>query len=340
MRTRILFLLTFAVACSGTERTTDIKDPGMTDVSGTGDAAALSAKAWCTRVYGNLRTYYARCFGGTAADWSRLVDDAFCTEIEDDVRAARLSFSAAKGSACNTAVGSASCGGTALDIAACDETFVGAIAAGESCTEQQHCIAGTRCMIAPDACSGSCTLVNEAGPGASCAEASCADGLFCQYNGTGDPICRAYGQAGATCDSTFECSEPLWCNDDGVCAQPLAAGAVCTSSFRQCADELVCAGPQGARACRTAKKVGDACTVGDEECVIGFCAMAGTCTFPPALGEACNDDGPEAAHCTTGFCSGGVCAMRKAVGQTCTFSDECASFDCNEGTCQAEMCPG
>lgn len=341
MRTRLLLPLLFAAAaCSGSERTQNIPS-GPTGTSGTGDAAALSARQWCTRVFDTLTGYYARCFGGTAADWQRSIDTAECAEFEEDVRQARLSFDAAKGASCNTALASASCGSDGLDIADCESTFTGAIAAGESCTESSHCADGTQCVRTPNSCTGSCTLEMPAGVDESCEDRSCADGLFCDFDfANGTSTCRTLGQVGAECRSTFNCAEPLWCNEEaGTCAAAMPAGGACNSSFRQCGGDLICAGPEGARACRTPKKIGETCTPGHRECIIGHCSSAGTCAFPPAIGETCGLDGVEEADCFSGYCTaetGGVCAMRKAAGATCESFEECESFDCEEGVCLAE----
>jgi len=337
-----IVLLAAAITSCGADREQSSTLPTPTGTSGTGDAAALSAKTWCEGINVTLTGYYARCFGGTTEQWRALVaEQVACTEVSDEVRQARLSFDAQKASACTSALGAASCGRDGLDIESCEGTLTGAVAAGESCSDSSYCVEGTRCAIPQNSCSGSCTLITRVAVGESCAGARCAEGSFCSYDGSpSTPVCKALGNAGQACSSDFECADSLWC-DDMMCAAPKPAGAACSGRYNECTDDLLCAGPEGARACRRPKKLGEACTAGDEECIVGYCSN-GICAFGPELGQMCGRDGPEEASCQQGYCSAessGTCQAYKAAGAPCQDRGECSSFECTGGVCQAELCP-
>lgn len=167
---------------------------------------------------------------------------------------------------------------------------------------------------------------------------------------------------GQPCRSTLECVDPLTCvgakeKKEGTCkAPPTKAGEPCDGSVwkhhdlghrRRCGAGLACDVPDLKTVnsvCRKALAKGAAC-VDSDECEEGLACHAGKCDAgPPAsAGGACEDD---ADDCLDGlYCKRekgqklGVCAEKKAAGQTCTDVFECRG-ECRkagkpEGTCAA-----
>jgi hypothetical protein len=195
----------------------------------------------------------------------------------------------------------------------CASIFSEAVAVGDACT-----LAGSRCGDGDASCAsdGTCRLLPERD--APCeAGIGCATGLVCR-----DGACADRGGAGAACVADAHCEDDLVCGA-GVCSAALVAvGGACTER-----DECVAGATCLFGACR--ELTGGTCT-GDAACPSHTtCGEvdAARCAPRLAIGEGCRESRQceEGAYCdTTG--EEGVCARRRALGETCTYDA------CVEGT--------
>jgi hypothetical protein len=153
------------------------------------------------------------------------------------------------------------------------------------------------------------TCVAYVGQGQSCANAPCSDGLQCDPN---TQLCQPYPTKGETC--TFTCQWPYVCSggtcidavpENGACpnGDECAPNLVCdsqtmicrkptTASAGQpcgfvnneivdCESGLKCALTSGtSQTCIVPKQQGEACTVGQYECVQYLACIGGTCQVP------------------------------------------------------------
>jgi hypothetical protein len=150
---------------------------------------------------------------------------------------------------------------------------------------------------------------------------------------------------GAPCAQPYECQNGATCvgftsSADGVCAQP-AIGEACgagestsgeislTFSFGDhpdCAGEAFCdsvlVNDEFVDQCVAKLASGESC-FDDEECAAGLGCYVGVCQTggPSAIGGECadDDDCESTAYCDSSGASG-VCAAKKATGQTCSGS--------------------
>jgi hypothetical protein len=167
-------------------------------------------------------------------------------------------------------------------------------------------------------CSGYlCTGVAAACPTSCASDANCAGGFWCKAN-----QCVAKSTNGATCPSgAHECSS-------NNCVDGYCCNSACTLGCQAC-DVAGAPGtctnltglPHGARTCS------------------GFLCAA---TSAPSCPSSCNATTNGDAECATGyFCNGspGVCAAKKASGQTCVSgAHECANGICVDGYCCNAAC--
>ncbi|MBM4343172.1 MAG: matrixin family metalloprotease [Deltaproteobacteria bacterium] len=158
-----------------------------------------------------------------------------------------------------------------------------------------------------------------------------------------DPnVPKGTGKLGATCASSFDCMEPLFCqpmsSGKGVCAQtckPNTSGA-CPSGF-------VCTPYQGdpqngvciAGQAPGTKAEGAPCASG-KECASGLCIVedgAAVCRTPCTASKPC----PVGKTCAAipGASYGACVEAKKAPGEGCTASTQCQSGVCSAGTCAA-----
>jgi len=168
---------------------------------------------------------------------------------------------------------------------------------------------GAPCAMDDDCSSETCAEVEgerictaDCDPGAPAD--GCGDGAYCRQAACGEGSCVA-GAAGETaagesCESDVECAS-LRCAEQGVCAEPCAAGA------GQCAPGQVCSAPG---------------------CDRGLCIDADVAPDAPrGLGEPCGSDG----DCAAGACVDGD------FGKYC--SAACAEGACPAGYhCEADRC--
>lgn len=153
-------------------------------------------------------------------------------QIEDSLKAGRVTFDASKMNDCLNAIiaPSGTCSEVVTDlpwkVACMDSAFVGTVATAASCffnfdcqgapdsfcSPAQKCEArptagspcGTGCASAFYCAAGICQA--KLGSGAACTStAQCATNLFCDLNATPQPICSATQPGGAACQSSAAC---------------------------------------------------------------------------------------------------------------------------------------
>lgn len=134
-----------------------------------------------------------------------------------------------------------------------------------------------------------------------------------------------------------DCATGLYCEGGttttaGVCRKRKTSGA-CAGEL-ECANNYLCVGEAGAKTCRKAKLVGDACTPGLGECyrVFAWCGSEGKCTDARAQeNQPCGASASEYIQCADGLtcvlasAGAGICQQRgdKPAGSPCTSSADC-----------------
>lgn len=135
----------------------------------------------------------------TALYQSFLIDQAA-------IDAGRLGYDSAAAGECLDAAAGAACGGAApTSSAACDRVFVGKVAVGGACEDDDECAGEATCDGDPGACVALPAL------GAACT-GSCVTGAYCDFDTS---VCLALQANGTACDFDFEC-ESGFCDDTGM----------------------------------------------------------------------------------------------------------------------------
>ncbi|MBN2574513.1 MAG: hypothetical protein JXP73_08095 [Deltaproteobacteria bacterium] len=160
-------------------------------------------------------------------------------------------------------------------------------AAGDACLAemQAQVSAGTFCSGSSSSADSPCDSVYGSGSsgtkqvGEKCDfDNDCAGGTegkaTCEYDfDSGVGTCKALGEVGAPCESTFDCVDSAYCDyDSDLCAARVAAGGACTLGS-ECLDGYYC--PSGTNQCTAQKENGAACT-SFSECRSSTCD-GGTC---------------------------------------------------------------
>ena len=202
--------------------------------------------------------------------------------------------------------------------AACGDVFVGQVAEGGACIDDEECVDDGQCFVA--ACGEACCVgecVPGEGPGGGtveiggdCSEADCVSGAYCQNDFmTGTAVCAAVVASGGACEDFDACAQGLWCagfdfETPGTCSAPPDRGESC-EGFGLC------------------DRADDYCDPADQICK----AVKGP-------GETCMVDSNECAQYTT--CLDGTCTAYPGDGGDCSVIQEClGDLDCSSGTCVA-----
>ncbi len=292
------------------------------------------------------------------------------------IKAGKVKYDATQAGKCLQAMGTkcSAFSSNAEEPAACKATFIGTIAEGGACTEDQECISQNcdhpdsncpgKCGKAPVAAGGACADPAECGSnltckdkkcvaaeiaavGASCAKAECAKGATCDYSAPEAPICKAAGGADATCSDDAGCLPEFYCHGSGfpsgTCKPRAKAGEPCatgmTSDGAQCQTTHVCVpGADGKATCLPRVKTGGACTSGEQCLGVDLTCQGGTCKVLPKKGEAC---APPAASAGSLFacmppavCVESKCGDPPGEGKPCDLFTGCA-----EGlACDGKVC--
>ncbi|MGE3669079.1 MAG: DNRLRE domain-containing protein [Polyangiaceae bacterium] len=124
-------------------------------------------------------------------------------------------------------------------------------------------------------------------------------------------------QRGSPCNSTSQCNGSDQCVE-GVCCNT-SCGGTCQS----------CLASKSTSATGTCGNI-DSRTDPDNECTH-------TCNGAGACGTGCNNDTDCAS---THWCSGNVCTLKGAVGDTCSANNQCANGQCvDQRCCSTSSCP-
>jgi hypothetical protein len=177
------------------------------------------------------------------------------------------------------------------------------------------------------------------------------------------------GAAGSSCADNDDCASDLFCNSQGICAQPLLIGAICTAGVDTCVDGASCGSTLQTSGTYCCRPIGSACTVDQqccqddgvqERCILGVCktrvdagercgkkfdckagltCLDGMCTSTSGLGGICDSDDDCTFDSTAGvqpICSGGTCRLPN--GAACTTAAECGIGVCLDCGAQGHIC--
>jgi hypothetical protein len=202
---------------------------------------------------------------------------------------------------------------------ACDNMFVGTVANGAACVNDEECVSGAcdRSACTDACCAGTC-VVDGSGAGTVPAGIACAtnddcvSGTYCATSEAAS-VCTAQLDAGQTCDDNTQCVLGTACimtpdsNGALVCAEPPTTG-------QPCAAPGVCDSPKdfcdlASLTCQPRLVVGAPCDPAAAGCVAyAYCGAGGTCVARGTVGAAC-DPPPAVSTCLAGLlCDGGACA--------------------------------
>ncbi|HYD42593.1 MAG TPA: hypothetical protein VEB43_17325 [Anaeromyxobacter sp.] len=329
-----------------------------------------NAEAFCNTLLDAYATKDASCWARTAAA-SREELEFFlpCAVVGDAEAAGRLAYDRAQAAACLSELAATTCWTwdhtEELISDACLQAFGGSAAPEERCTLVMHdleCTPGSYCEV--DSCDlelpGRC--LEYAQEGEDCGESAnyrvCAGGLSCDYFNTDKCVAQVsvgFAGEGESC-SGRGCQEGLYCEDaETTCAPQIAIGQECTESDAcergaSCEDGF----------CVAWRRVGAACTPGNEQCVDGAYCDAATerCTAWPRAGGACGTPGGgEYRGCIDSWCrvepveilglqplfssESGICTPYVEEGAACesgqTWS-QCGPLATCDGTCERNYC--
>jgi hypothetical protein len=196
----------------------------------------------------------------------------------------------------------------------CYEWVEGTVPVNGACVDNLSCADDNWCAIDPDCtdacCVGTCVAFSfaEFVPiGASCAEANCVAGAFCNSQ----DVCTALIDVGERCDELFDCVPGAVCSDgfgEGTCVHVALPGETCDpAQWYSCVRYDNYCDPI-TTVCTINKDVGEACDVELRNCLDFAYCDAGTCVAKPSLGEGCVADG--APDCLGSLeCAGGRCVV-------------------------------
>ncbi|HJL14102.1 MAG TPA: hypothetical protein RMH99_00530 [Sandaracinaceae bacterium LLY-WYZ-13_1] len=218
----------------------------------------------------------------------------------------------------------------------CRDVFTPTVAAGDPCARDEECVDG-RCVVEAT-CPGTCVALAEAGMGCD-DDDECAEGLAC----VGGSCEARRGEGGSCAGDDDDCMAGLYC-EAGTCATRPTEGDPCERpvGVSECADALVCTGPEGSRTCATGAADGASCDA-DTPCAPGLRCNDGsnTCIRIVAAGGACS----ASRQCPFYFwCDGGTCVPLPTAGESCSLAPSCVQGQCESGTCErradGETCRG
>lgn len=236
------------------------------------------------------------------------------------------------------------CTPSAMEVEAnpCDpiEMFRGKQSVGEECDGPWECQEGLRCT--DFGIVGVCALRSREGENCF-SDGECADGLICNYE---EGQCAPGAKSGEACayadpmnpipgTELVRCADGLTCHPTAfVCAGGFCSpGSPCfdTVSDSDCPESTFCVGNFFTQpSCQQPGLVGAPCSKPDD-CGSNYCdPFDEICAELLPAGGSCFDNN----ECSSGFCSGGLCAPSYGVGQPCTsgFNEECFDGYCDAAT--------
>jgi hypothetical protein len=242
--------------------------------------------------------------------------DADLERLRAEVAAGRLAWSQAAADRCVAALAAPRCGSVFLRY--CTGVFTPRVAAGGICFAPtrtgalatvlgtEECQAG-RCPW--EVCGATCPA--SAPIGGDCSTLDCGEAGSCVWQSGGGRRCEARRAPGERCGNGLpSCQASAWCADPGGAPCPFDTVTAC--------------------ACRADLAAGDPCAL-DDQCPAPLVCGDGRCRgLQGALGESCYAPAPWT--CQDGLAclengaaiSLGTCAPLRALGETCSASDQCA----------------
>ena len=210
----------------------------------------------------------------------------------------------------------------------CAPYLCGTNACRTTCSADTDCTTGNYCTGTNGSCLATKGLGATCGADHECSGGHCVDGVCC--SSASCPTCQACSASG-----------------NGTCANVAANAAEphsrCPMSTT-CGNTGACNGSGACQQAATSVQCGSAACSGSTFTPAVFCSGSGTCGTPStqscapyicgtnACKVSCNSD----ADCTTGnYCTGtgGSCAAKKGLGNTCGGDHECGSGHCTDGSC-------
>jgi hypothetical protein len=291
---------------------------------------------------------------------AQLQDDGFA-QLEAAVEAKRVKYNAGKVGECIEGIGKLGCGVTTqrlVDIAGCDQVFVGTVDVGDDCDVDEACTGDAYCKR-EDSCPGTCT--ERGGKDDECTEDdACKSGLTC-----GADKCVAPGDEGDACGtaSSGACDFGLLCSGadqatskPGTCKKLAdvfagAAGEACSLEKTDfCDPGLSCIvkieNLQPKASCAKQVDAGADCNFGvpsqcpkGEYCDIAMGKIAGKCEQLPGEGDACLALAGS-LQCAPGLTCGSdsKCRTLGRIGDACGDDTDCASSLCEDDKCATDFC--
>lgn len=282
-------------------------------VDGGGGAPSVPFEGYCDR-YAEVTCDAAErcdCLGGYSVELCQGFMGTECRdEVESSVEAGRSAFHADAAGRCLASLQRiiSDCridDGDDLDgwDAACSAILTGLGDEGDPCDGDDECRDGLECF--DDSC------VRMPGEGAACLEGyACAEGFYC---GSDDACHGERGRGEACPDGDYSCGDDLYCDGRSTTCQPyIASGEPCEHASYACDDDLYCSPESGT--CRPYPGAGQGCVDSDGSCADDlYCDAAGQCQRQLGAGAACDED------------------------------EQCLSYDCVDGLCEADeddgICP-
>jgi len=212
----------------------------------------------------------------------------------------------------------------------------GRIASGAFCDESAACPTAEYCSP-PGARICQPPLTVGQGEGCTSGSVTCATGLYC----ASDAVCRPLGGPGATCTSTTQCTQDLYCNTLTLTCTAYGQQNAACSTYNLCAEGLYCS----LSTCRAyTTTVGQICSTSSSgtdpmcgpglQCQYDSTSLTYKCVALPGVGGACSSTNGCAAGLYCSFTTY-TCQAPGQAGAACTATSQCAttlSCDLSAGT--------
>jgi hypothetical protein len=288
---------------------------------------AMSVDDFCSSVVSSEQDKMTACYGFSKELATANIPASYCDRMKKAVDSKRANYDSSKAQACIDLFKNTACAdfdaAMSDPTSACNKAISGTVAAGGDCYQDWDCANAGSCSYGNNACPGKCVADARAAVGADCGAGTyCVAGASCASN-----KCVADVGQGADC-SAASCKYSLHCDATSHTCKPGLTSGSCGSSA-DCAFGYLCAGApiNGNGTCTLAKKSGESCTAGNNECQIGLSCLNGTCTAAKT-GSDCGLVSGEYAFCIQGWCNAspggpGKCVAYKNVGDDCPTGLEC-----------------